>query len=89
MGTSFQNVQIHNPGHKMEYDLEEEYSVEHLVEDWDTIFEDSIETEFEEVREEAVRLSERVNTPVISINYFDDNRSTHRWRVSSISLCRR
>ena len=72
MGTSFRNIQIHNPGHKMEYDLEEEYCIEHLVEDWDTIFEDSCETEFEEVREEAVRLSERVYTPVISISYFDD-----------------
>ena len=72
MGTSFRNIQIYNPGHKMNYDLEEEYCIEHLVPDWDTIFEDSVETDFAEMREEAVMLSERVDTPVISINYFDD-----------------
>ncbi|WP_022760964.1 hypothetical protein [Butyrivibrio sp. AD3002] len=72
MGTSFRNIQVYNPGHKNQYELEEDYCIEHLTPDWDTIFEDNLETEFEDVREEAVRLSERLDTPVISISYFDD-----------------
>lgn len=72
MGTSFRNIQIYNQGHKMKYDIEEDFCIEHLAADWDTILEDSLENDFAEIREEAVMLSERVDTPVISINYFDD-----------------
>ena len=37
MGLSFKNLQIYNPGHMMEYDLEEGYAIIHLTENWDTI----------------------------------------------------
>lgn len=72
MGSSFRNIQVYNPGHKNQYELEEDYCIEHLTSDWDTILEDNIETEFEDVREEAVVLSKRLDTPVICVNYFDD-----------------
>ena len=42
MGTSLQNLQVYNPGHKLKYELEDDYCVINLVDNWDTIIEDDI-----------------------------------------------
>ncbi len=72
MGMSFRNIQIYNPGHEMKYDLEDDFCIEYLDSNWDTVMEDSLDTDYDAVKEEAVRLSERLDAPVISVYYFDD-----------------
>ena len=73
MGLSFKNLQIYNPGHMMEYDLEEEYAIIHLTENWDTIVEDDIFVRYENITKEAAILSGRIDLPVISLQYDDDD----------------
>lgn len=73
MGLSFRNLQIYNPGHVLKYNLEEEYAIIYLTEDWDTIVEDDIFVRYENITEEAAILSGRIDLPVISLQYVDDD----------------
>lgn len=73
MGTSLQNLQVYNPGQKLKYELEDDYCVINLVDNWDTIIEDDIFVECEDISKEAEKLSLRIDTPVISVQYIDDD----------------
>ncbi len=72
MGMSFSNIQIYNPTHKKKYEVNDDYYIEYLASDWDTILDDTLDFEID-ILDEAVILSERIHEPVIFVEYFDDD----------------
>lgn len=72
MGMSLCNLQIYNPERK-EYKIKEGYILSHVVEGWDTVMECDGKYDLYRLARLARELSSELNTPVVSVYYFDDD----------------
>ncbi|WP_143063979.1 hypothetical protein [Butyrivibrio fibrisolvens] len=72
VGTKLCNLNIYNP-EKKPYELEAGYSVVHIADGWDTILEDEMVLNYNKMARIARRLSKELNSPAITVNYFDDD----------------
>lgn len=72
MGTKLCNLHIYNPD-KRAYSVAPGYSVVRVADGWDTVYEDEMTLNFNKLAKMAKDLSKELNTPVISVNYFDDD----------------
>ena len=72
MGTKLCNLHIYNPD-KRAYSVAPGYSVVRVADGWDTVYEDEMTLNFNKLAKMARDLSKELNTPVISVNYFDDD----------------
>ena len=72
MGTKLCNLHIYNPDRR-EYSVASAYSVVRIAEDWDTIYENEQELNYNKMAKLAKDISKELNAPVISVNYFDDD----------------
>lgn len=72
VGTKLCNLNIYNP-EKKAYELEAGYSVVHIADGWDTILEDEMVLNYNKMARIARRLSKELDSPAITVNYFDDD----------------
>lgn len=72
MGTKLCNLNIYNP-EKKAYELEAGYSVVHIADGWDTILEEEMVLNYNKMARIARRLSKELDSPAITVNYFDDD----------------
>lgn len=64
MGISFSNIQIFNPNHNNKYEVDDDYCIEHLTSDWDTILDDVLDVEIE-MFDEAIILSKSLSSSMV------------------------